>query len=271
MKTNNGIILDENDLSTPEISNAGFHNSIYREKNITSYLTDSSLWARISSGKFFDLFVGDYFTVSLGGTSFIMRIAGFDTFYKTYYDANRMNKHHAIIIPDVYLQTAAMNNSGDVTGGYVNTNMFKTVLPSWVTKLETAIGASHVLSVYEYLTSGVDANAKNCLRPSLTGASNACMWKASKANLLSETEVYGYMSYSSSGYENGMVCYGQLPLFRLNPKKIIVKDASGNIYYYWLRNITSSDDFCVVADDGIADYFESFDNDVGVRPRFIIG
>lgn len=267
MKTNNGIILDGNELSVPEISNAGFHNSIYREKDITSYLTDGSLWTRISSGKFDDLFVGDYFNVSLDGTSYVMRIAAFDTFLKTV--VSNVTKHHVIIIPDKPLQYTAMHDS-DRLYGYISTYMHKTVLPAIVAKLETTLGAVHVLQIREYLTSGIDVNAKNCLRPNLTGASDACAWSISKANLLSETEVYGYMSYSSSGYENGMCYYGQLPLFRLSPEKIVVKDATGEDDNYWLRNIADSDSFCICSSNNFAGY-ASFGIQLAVRPRFVIG
>lgn len=270
MKTNNGLIFDKNDLSSPDIDNAGFHNSIYRGKDITSYLSDGSLWTRISSGKFDDLFVGDYFNVTLNGKTVLFRIAGFDTFLNTGYSPN-VTAHHAVIIPDVLFEYAKINNSGGTSGGYVNTDMYKTVLPKWVGYLETALGSRHVLQTHEYLTSSVDANAKNCIRPSLTGASNACTWKAQKANLLSETEVCGYTSYSSSGYENGMVNYGQLPLFRLNPQKIIVLSSNGSRGYYWLRNIASSGDFCGVDNNGNTNYYNSDSNSYAVRPRFIIG
>ena len=269
MKTNNGLIFDENDLSSPNIDNAGFHNSIYRAKDIGSYLTDGSLWTRISSGKFNDIFVGDYFYVILSIGVVLFRIAGFDTFLNTGYPPNVI-AHHAVIIPDASFVYVRMNDSGGTSGGYVNTDMYKTVLPKWVGDLETALGSAHVLQTHEYLTSSVDANAKNCIRPSLTGASNACTWKAQKANLLSETEVYGYTSYSSSGYENGMVNYGQLPLFRLNPQKIIVLDSSSNRDYYWLRNIASSGDFCIVDSNGRAKHRPSSDL-CAMRPRFIIG
>lgn len=268
MKTTNGIILDGNKLSVPEISNAGFHNSIYREKDIFSYLRDGSLWERIFNGTFDDLFVGDYFEVDLFGTH-VMRIAGFDTFYNTYDGENGMNSHHVIIIPDDCLEMNQMSELG-IINGYVGTDMFMTFLPFLVNELETFIGPSHVLNVYEYLTNHVDNNAKNCLRPDLTGASDACTWTPAKANLLSETEVYGYMSYSSSGYENGMSCYGQLPLFRLNPSKIIVKQS--DIIGYWLRNVACDDHFCAVNFQGVPMYenIRVLDG-IGVRPRFIIG
>lgn len=271
MKTTNGIILDGNKLSVPEISNAGFHNSIYREKDLNSYFWDGTLWERIRSGTFDDLFIGDYFEVDLKGSYIIMRIAGFDTFYKTCNGGNEMNSHHAIIIPDDCLEIYWMGET--TVGGYVDTDMFKTILPFWATRLEGFIGADHLLNVYECLTSHVDDNAKNCLRPNLTGASDECTWVAAKANLLSETEVFGYMSYSSSGYENGMGCYGQLPLFRLNPSKIIVKESDiGDIYGYWLRNVACNNHFCDVDLQGAPMYEDVRDSyGIGVRPRFIIG
>lgn len=269
MRTNNGLFFDGNDLSSPDIDNAGFHNSIYRGKDITSYLTDSSLWTRISSGKFTDLFIGDYFNVMLNGETVLMRIAAFDTFLKT--GSTAVTAHHVVIIPDVFLERAAMNNIGGTTGAYTGTDMYKTVLPKWAGYLETALGASHVLQTSEYLTSKVDANAKNYIRPNLTGASNAGTWKAQKANLLSETEVYGYTSYSSSGYENSMVNYGQLPLFRLSSQKIIALSSNGDQKTYWLRNVASKDDFCLVDGSGYVGSSYSGSSGYAVRPRFVIG
>lgn len=272
MKTNNGIILDGNDLSTPEISNAGFHNSIYRGKSIGSYLTDGSLWIRISSGKFEDLFVGDYFDVTIDDISTRMLIAGFDIFLKVGDPADNatiLTRHHAVIIPVKHLTDAAMSTLDDTTPlPYINTEMFTDILPSKAASLGNMIGESHVLSSTEYLTSSIDENAKNCMRPEIIGASNGCVYMTSKANLLSETELYGFMSFSSSGYENGMRCYGQLPLFRLNPRLIVSSTTldSG----YWLRNVASKKTYCLCYNSGEAT------RDIrtaihGVRPRFIIG
>ena len=55
-------------------NNAGSHNAIFRGEDVTKYLDDSSLWERISSGEFTDLFIGDYFQKD--GVKY--RIAGFD-------------------------------------------------------------------------------------------------------------------------------------------------------------------------------------------------
>lgn len=267
MKTNTGLIFDKNDLSSPDIDNAGFHNSIYRGKNINSYLTDGSLWTRISSGKFTDLFIGDYIDVTIDGTSRRMEIAAFDWFYN--YGKTKLTKHHVVIIPTTVLTGDQMNSSATTSGGYVGSNMFTSILPVWAGHLETTLGAKHVLQTSECLTSSVDENAKNVMRPNLTGASNACAWTNSKANLLSETEVYGHLSCGSSGYECAMCNSNQLPLFRLNPSKILIVD---EYFYYWLRTIANSECFCVVTSysGGKADPYNSTANE-GVRPRFVIG
>ena len=81
---------------------AGYHNSIYRGKNITSYLTDGSLWKRLTGtggyALFEDLYLGDYITV--GSNSY--EIADFDYYircgYSTAYNAD-IQKHHVVMIP----------------------------------------------------------------------------------------------------------------------------------------------------------------------------
>lgn len=56
-----------NDLSDKPTaaSNAGFHNSIFRGKDLTNIYTIDQMYSMIHSGKFDDLFLGDYFTKSM--------------------------------------------------------------------------------------------------------------------------------------------------------------------------------------------------------------
>lgn len=53
-------------------NSAAAHNSIYRGKNLTNVYTVDEICQRISAGTFKDLYVGDYFDISittdLGGT-----------------------------------------------------------------------------------------------------------------------------------------------------------------------------------------------------------
>lgn len=264
MRTNNGLFFDGNDLSSPDIDNAGFHNSIYRGKDITSYLNDGSLWTRISNGKFIDLFVGDYFTVRVNKSLEKFEIAEFDRFHA--YGRDRLEQHHVVIVPSSSLVKAKMNDSASTSGGYAGSKMFTTTLPEWTGYLETALGASHVLQTSEFLTSQIDMTATNIMRPGLTGASSGGTFYTSKANLLSETEAYGYLSCGSSGYECAMCNSGQLPLFKLRPLKILIIDDE-----YWLRTIATAKDFCCVDGTQGRAHMEYASVLHGVRPRFVIG
>lgn len=77
---------------------AGYHNGIYRGKNITSYFTDGSLWNRINGTGgytlFEDLFLGDYITI--GNNSYA--IVDFD-YYIRCGSGDDVNVHHLVMMP----------------------------------------------------------------------------------------------------------------------------------------------------------------------------
>ena len=107
-------------------ANAGFHNSIFRGKDVTSYFDDGSLFTRISSGNFNDLYVGDYVIKN----NIAWRIAGFDVYYNKGNPNSGLTTHHAIIVPDKHLLTAFMNDTDTSVGGYAGSKMYTTTLPS---------------------------------------------------------------------------------------------------------------------------------------------
>lgn len=77
---------------------AGAHNCIYRGKDITSYLTDGSLWDRIKGTNgytlFEDLYIGDYITA--GGRSYT--IVDFD-YYIRCGSGMDLAEHHLVMMP----------------------------------------------------------------------------------------------------------------------------------------------------------------------------
>ena len=77
---------------------ADFHNAIPREKDITAYLTDGSLWDRIAGTNGFslfeDLFVGDYLTAD--GQEYM--IVDFDYYIRTG-DSHDLQAHHLVMMP----------------------------------------------------------------------------------------------------------------------------------------------------------------------------
>ena len=246
--------------------NSGFHNSIFRGKDVTEYLTSEySLYDRISDGTFTDLYVGDYIVAN----GITWRIAGFDMRYgKGYYtdDTNQAGvKHHAVIVPDTKLTSAQMNTSNTTSGGYMGSAMYTTTLPTVLSTYITPVFGDHVLTYYEGYSSSVNTSAANRTGGKSNGASNGWTWVGSrKVDLMNEAQVFGTIIWSSSAYDTA-VDNVQFPLFRLKPE-FINKQKS----WYWLRDVVSSSWFAGVADYGLSNGAGASGSG-GVRPCFYIG
>ena len=85
-----------------EIDNAGIHNSHYRGKYLGDQITTAQIDA-IDNGTFDDLYIGDYWTLSVvkadsSEVSVNFRIAHFDYFYGR--GDNQCITHHIILVPD---------------------------------------------------------------------------------------------------------------------------------------------------------------------------
>ena len=248
-------------------ANSGFHNSIFRGKDVTEYLTSEySLYDRISDGTFTDLYVGDYIVAN----GITWRIAGFDMRYNkgwgnTTTDQTKYN-HHAVIVPDTNLTGAQMNTSTTTSGGYVGSAMYITTLPTVLSTYITPVFGEHVLTYYEWLTNSVNTSAVNRTGSKHTGASNGWTGVGSrKVDLMNEVQVFGTTVWSSSGYEIG-IDNVQFPLFRLKPE-FINKQGS----WYWLRNVSTSSWFAFVHYSGISSAGTNESYAGGVRPCFYIG
>ena len=229
--------------------NAGAHNAIYRGKNLGSSVT-SAQYAAISSGKFTDLYIGDYWIIN--GVTW--RIAAFD--YWMNCGDTATTKHHIVVVPDNNLYTHKMNDTNVTTGGYVGSKMHKEGLTQAKNTIKSAF-SGHVLSHRVYLTNTV-ANG----RPS------AGAWLNSEVDLMTEAMVYGTNVFSpvSDGTNipaNYNVDYKQLPLFALAPQLIC------NRNWYWLQNVVSAAYFAIIGNDGAADSLNA-SRDGGVRPAFAI-
>ena len=272
-------------LNTADLNTAGFHNSIYRGKDITSYFNDGSLYDRIAGtngyATFEDLYVGDYIKMPRkvcvvgddcdnAGTD-IVKIAGFNCHWKNYWSGNMLTKPHIDLVPDRnFGDCQPMNDSSDTTGGYKNSKMNKTIIGAPATagnpngtineQLYNIFG-SHLQTYRELVSSAMDPARYNRFGQA-TGASSSWEWIEVQAILMSEIEVYGSVVWGSSGYDIG-TAKNQLPIFRLNTADLI------NSEYYWLRDVASAEYFCNVHDGGNATY-DGADNEYCLRPRFVI-
>ena len=227
---------------------AAAHNCIYRGKNLGTSVT-AEQYTAISSGKFTDLYIGDYWVIN--GVTY--RIAAFDYYYNCG-DTN-FTKHHVVIVPDTSLYKAQMNTSNVTTGGYTGSAMYKSNLAQAKTTIKAAFGSAHVLTKRELLVNAVNGNTPS-----------GWAWFDSDVELMNEVQAYGSVAWGAhdgNGY-NVASGDGQFPLFMFDRTKLHNRED------YWLRDVASAATFSIVAYAGFAaDYGASAS--LGVRPAFCIG
>ena len=243
-----GLQTDIDSVRNVLADGAAAHNCIYRGKNLGTSVTEEQ-YAAISSGKFTDLYIGDYWVIK----GVIYRIAAFDYYYNCG-DTN-FTKHHAVIVPDTSLYKAQMNTSNVTTGGYTGSAMYKSNLAQAKTTIKAAFGSAHVLTKRELLTNAVNGNTPS-----------GWAWFDSDVELMNEVQVYGSVAWGAhdgNGY-NVASGDGQFPLFMFDRTKLHNRED------YWLRDVSSATDFSGVYADGKADS-TSASHSGGVRPAFCIG
>ena len=243
-----GLQTDIDSVRNVLADGAAAHNCIYRGKNLGTSVT-AEQYAAISSGKFTDLYIGDYWVIK--GVTY--RIAAFDYYYNCG-DTN-FTKHHVVIVPDTSLYKAQMNTSNVTTGGYTGSAMYKSNLAQAKTTIKAAFGSAHVLTKRELLTNAVNGNTPS-----------GWAWFDSDVELMNEVQVYGSVAWGAhdgNGY-NVASGDGQFPLFMFDRTKLHNRED------YWLRDVSSAPYFSYVSHNGHANSNDA-SYSVGVRPAFCIG
>lgn len=243
-----GLQTDIDSVRNVLADGAAAHNCIYRGKNLGTSVTEEQ-YAAISSGKFTDLYIGDYWVIK--GVTY--RIAAFDYYYNCG-DTN-FTKHHVVIVPDTSLYKAQMNTSNVITGGYTGSAMYKSNLAQAKTTIKAAFGSAHVLTKRELLTNAVNGNTPS-----------GWAWFDSNVELMNEVQVYGSVAWGAhdgNGY-NVASGDGQFPLFMFDRTKLHNRED------YWLRDVSSATAFSYVSAHGFADAGNA-SRSLGVRPAFCIG
>lgn len=235
----------------------GAHNSTYRGTNLGSALTDTQA-AAIKAGTFDNLFVGDYWTI--GGVTY--RIAAFDYYLGT--GDTACNTHHVVIVPDVPLYSAKMNETDTTAGAYVGSEMYTTNLSQAKTTITAAFGSAHLLTHRNYLQNA-------CTNGVPTGAA----WFGSTVELMTEQNVYGNQimgplpsggtitPWAANGNHNFIIDKSQFPLFAFRP------DLISNRNWFWLRTVVSTAQFAYIDSSGLATCGDAGEAR-GVRPAFSI-
>lgn len=243
-----GLQTDIDSVRNVLADGAAAHNCIYRGKNLGTSVTEEQ-YAAISSGKFTDLYIGDYWVIN--GVTY--RIAAFDYYYNCG-DTN-FTKHHVVIVPDTSLYKAQMNTSNVTTGGYTGSAMYKSNLAQAKTTIKAAFGSAHVLTKRELLTNAVNGNTPS-----------GWAWFDSDVELMNEVQAYGSVAWGAhdgNGY-NVASGDGQFPLFMFDRTKLHNRED------YWLRDVSSAPYFSLVDRYGLASNYNA-SGSRGVRPAFCIG
>lgn len=251
----------------PLTANAGSHNSIFRGRNLTDVYTIAQICEKIADGSFDDLFIGDYFDISIttalstGNVTETVRcmLAGFDPYLHN--GDTALTQHHAAIVPMNSFKTAAQMNATNITdGGYAGSVMHTTTLPLYATALGNVFG-SHLLTYRALLTNTV-----------ASGAASNWAWSDCKLRLMTEIELYGSVVWSKAGYDTG-IGKSQLPLFSLAPEYIragLGGTEQSSRYSFWLSGVSSATYFAYCNHNGSANYANA-SGSLGVRPLFLIG
>ena len=240
------------------------HNNIFRGWNLGAL--NSTHIANIQNGSFKDMFIGDYF--SINGSNYV--IAGINA--KHLHGDKTPLGNHLLLMPDRFSKldngtlmvpdgktTHYMNDTDTTEGGFANTKLCKTYMPSIQRKLEADFG-SHLLTFREITSTHVDGS----------GAPDKAEWRDAKLAIPTEVMVYGTIlngNDKNGSWFNVGDDDTQLPLFRLNPDEI----TNDRDWQFWLRDINSASDFAYESNSGDASHLGASSPWPGVRAFFLIG
>ena len=280
-----------------ELNSKTFHN-IPRlvPKDITDYYKDGSLWNRLNGtggySLYQDIYAGDYFQMSraisaknpdstqqVTGTNWVT-IASTGGLAHNGDNIDFMT-NHLVMVPGKgfggaqHFGRSRMNPTNSTVGGYKGSEMNTTVIGPVATAGKTTADAtineqlyaefgSHLKKTRELVSNGINATGYNRLGTN-DGCSNGREWIDAQAILMSETEVYGSIAWSSSGYDTGNANH-QFELFTNNQSAINNRSA-----LYWLKDVASASSFCYSGNYGDSGYSDASFAGSYVRPRFVIG
>lgn len=241
------------------------HNGIYRGKNFGTFTSLSAVEQflsdhGVSTGLFKDLYIGDYFKIQDGTYNVEWEIAGFDTYYQK--GDTAFTNHHIALIPKTNLLTSKMNDTNDTTGGYYNSYMHQSVIPTIDTNLATILG-NHLLARRALLSNTMNKDLTSGAGAGWMGSATSWDWYTVKSCLMSEVAVYGSKVSSSSLYDIGEDCE-RLPIFQF-------KGRSHTRQWFWLRAVASASTFANAAGNGNAGNFNASGAGGGVRPLICVG
>ena len=234
--------INSGEIETAQI--AGIKNSLYRGKNLgTSYTSEQQ--SQVASGKFLDLWVGDYWVIN--GTRYY--IAAFNYYLNS---GNGLTTNHITLVPAKNMYNHRMNPSDTTEGGYVGSEMYTSNLVQ-VRALIHADFPGRVLTHQRRLSNATS-----------DGAASGAVWLNSDVELMNEVMAFGSVVNGKGGQYNIGIEKSQLHLFALRP------DLLNTRTIWWLRDVCSATHFAIVGDGGVAGTLYARASSCGIRPVFSI-
>lgn len=202
--------------------------------------TAQSVAEQVRNNDFSDLYIGDYFATNIDNRKINWYIADFNYFLKA--GDVPFKKPHLVLINGAPIATQRMNPTNTTEGGYVNSEMRKTTFNTYLNYLKNTILGDYILTHRELLTSAILYNSISAGCPFWYGCASDWEWHDSTIELLTESQLYGKTTFSSSAYDTG-IGHTQFALFRLDREFINLTGIP-----FWLRNIASNSLFCTAID-----------------------
>ena len=266
------IVKNEKNIVTDAYQQVASHNAIYRGKVLvdttggTAPYTLSQLQALVNAGNFSDIYVGDEIRVNIDSKLVRFIVMAIDWYINL--GDTPLTSHHLVLVPKDILGIAQMNGTDTTEGAYIGSDMFKTNLPKYATKISTALG-SHILTWKSLMTNETNTTAVSPGYSGWQGCSSNWAWTDTNCRLLSEVDVYGSSIWGNAwdvGESNR-----QLPGFAMNPELLIKLNPEDNSRgYWWLCTVASSTYFAGVSFYGDAAYaYASYA--FGVVPKVLFG
>ena len=295
-------------LNSKQSDTAGFHNGIYRGKNITSYLSDGTLWNRIKGtggyALFEDLYLGDYITVESNSYA----IVDFDYYLRC--GSEDLNEHHIVMMPTgnmnipegtalygvsgqtlQFINTANAGvtvssqesatgfkwnakmsdpNTHNTNGGYKYSRMRRVIMKAANTIVINAFGSSHVKPITVMYPNPSSETA--------SGIASGWAWfanddqSAADANSLcdlpNETQIYGQQVWGRGTVYTNMGYEVGADKFQF-AICALQRNFVDTRANWWLRSVYSASYAALVGNYGYAVHLSPASAS-GVRPRFLL-
>lgn len=253
--------------STAFMDTAEYHNSVYRGKDLNTRFKSGDLYAEIASGKFRDMFIGDYFNISFKNPKKETETVILTCMIAKFVPAKGSDPAKAIIVPleNIFGSVFAKWNLTDtLEGGYQGSNI-KTEIESMVPTLTTIFG-EHLKNMF-VTNSSVVSEGVSGSGSSIDGrTADSVNVTNAKIDLMNELEIFGSRIWGSASHDNKSL-YGHLPLFRLNPS-LIPLQVGGS---YWTKSIRDGATVAIVLGRGTCSNTNPSATPSHTRVKFAIG